>query len=257
MTKFHFQNLPAVPASWRKAYLDSLSEAQEFHLENLVKHGRSFLISHEGNVMGYAVENEGSVIEFYLDPQKGALRAEAFKEFLKHSGSTWARCKTFDIQMMEAAESLPARKQTGGILFRKFVASKVPHDPLIVATPGTLGDMDEILAMHDGFFDSREEIQSYLNEAGLMVFRNAGEVVGCGILKRIIASRNDFDIGMVVSPEHRRKGLGSYIVERIKDHCLQLGYNPVCGCHADNIASRHALEKAGFIASHSILEFRY
>jgi ribosomal protein S18 acetylase RimI-like enzyme len=55
------------------------------------------------------------------------------------------------------------------------------------------------------------------------------------------------DIYMEVSESFRRRGLGSYLVQELKSLAYELGAVPAARCSPDNIASRHTLQKAGFV----------
>jgi len=55
------------------------------------------------------------------------------------------------------------------------------------------------------------------------------------------------DIFMSVAESHRRRGLGSFIVQELKRTAYQLKKIPACRCNVDNIPSRKTLQKAGFV----------
>ena len=74
-------------------------------------------------------------------------------------------------------------------------------------------------------------------------------------MRQVVPGRDDIDIGMVVGPEHRHRGYGSYIVAHLKSLCLSNGWRPICGCSIDNLGSQRTLERAGFASSHNLVEF--
>jgi GNAT superfamily N-acetyltransferase len=55
------------------------------------------------------------------------------------------------------------------------------------------------------------------------------------------------DIHMEVAEPFRRRGLGAYFVQELKRACRVLGAIPAARCNPDNLASRHTLQKAGFV----------
>lgn len=65
------------------------------------------------------------------------------------------------------------------------------------------------------------------------------------------------DLGVVVSQSHRRKGLGTYILCNLKDYCYMNHLSPICSCTYDNIGSKKAIEKSGFISKHRLLHFTF
>ena len=65
------------------------------------------------------------------------------------------------------------------------------------------------------------------------------------------------DLGMVVARSHRGKGLGSALLVRLKGRCYEAGWRPICSCAAANGASKRAIEKAGFISDHRMVEIAF
>lgn len=248
----------ATPAALRRAYLNSLAEPQEYYVETLVQSGRTFLVRERGETIGYAVINGETVVEFFLAKHVRTDLDRVLAAVFDETLAVRFLCKTFDPFMLAAAAIQPAVARTEGHLFRTIADPGFVADPAILAVSATHADIDDVLRIHGGFFDSIDEIRSYVSHDGLRLFRarNRG-LLGCGVSKRVIADRRDFDIGMVVAPELRGKGLGSYIAAFEKDRCLSAGDRPVCGCAADNIASRRALESAGFRTFHRLIAFSY
>jgi RimJ/RimL family protein N-acetyltransferase len=160
--------------------------------------------------------------------------------------------------MLYAASCRPAHVRTIGLLFRSFADAEAIPRKDVDARRATHEDLALVESMHDGFFDSAAEISSYIEYGGLFIYGIPGApAAGCGIFKRIVPGQSFVDLGMVVAQAHRRKGLGSYIVSRLKDDCIRAGYRPVCGCAIENTASIGALERAGFRCTHSLIEFAY
>lgn len=65
------------------------------------------------------------------------------------------------------------------------------------------------------------------------------------------------DLGMVVAHASRGRGLGSSMLIRLKQHCYEAGWKPICSCARDNRASKKAIEKAGFISEHRIVKMSF
>jgi GNAT superfamily N-acetyltransferase len=61
------------------------------------------------------------------------------------------------------------------------------------------------------------------------------------------------DIWMEVAEPCRRRGLGSYLVQQLKQAAYALGAIPCARCDPTNIPSRRTLQKAGFIPCAHIL----
>jgi GNAT superfamily N-acetyltransferase len=254
------EEVAGVPEGLRRAYLASLPEPQEFYVEALVRAGRTLVVrpDEDTEIVGYAVVADATIVEFYAPNSSLAAVPAMFDAVLDDSGAERALCKTFDPLMVTAAANRPARTRTSGYLFRTILDPGFVADPEVQVRVASSDDVEAVWSIHDGFFDDRDEIGRYVADGRLFLYETIGvELLGCGILARIIPGRDAVDVGMVVASAHRRRGTGSYIVAHLKDYCLRSGDRPVCGCSADNTGSRRALENAGFATRHSLIEFTY
>ena len=127
----------------------------------------------------------------------------------------------------------------------------------ITVRAATREDIASLRVLGADFFDSEAEIEAYLRADGLMLYAfRAEEPFGAGVVMRVVEGRDDFDIGVVVHPERRRRGHGAYIIGHLKAWCLERGWRPICECAFDNVASQGALRRAGFAARDRLVEFR-
>lgn len=65
------------------------------------------------------------------------------------------------------------------------------------------------------------------------------------------------DLGMIVAQEYRGRGLGRSILIQLKQHCYEMGWKPICSCSADNLASKKAIEKAGFLSEQRMVKMTF
>ncbi len=100
-------------------------------------------------------------------------------------------------------------------------------------------------------------IQKRLNREELFVLYDRQVLVATG---ECIANHTQTpytDLGMIVATSYRGRGLGSYILIQLKKHCYESGWKPICSCTAHNHASKKAIEKAGFISEHRMVEIMF
>jgi RimJ/RimL family protein N-acetyltransferase len=251
MSEFHLVD-HGPPQVLRDLYLDSLPEPQEYFFEAQVLAGTTWVA--EG--VAYGVANADALVELYVVESQRHRLVSLFDQVMDLSGASKVLCKAFDRHLLHASLSRPAQVSPFAFLFRKIVDATFQPLPGLSFREGTAEDFRAILAIDDGFFHDVEEIAEYASHNGLFVLELDGTelhntesnsaVVGCGVAKPVISGRPAVDIGMLVSPAHRRKGYGTHIVSFLKNYYLQQGKRPICGCGADNIASRRTLSKAGF-----------
>lgn len=259
MSTLRIEETPEIPEHLRHSYLATLLEAQELYVEQLVLSGRRVLIHHSGGLLGYAVVHDTILVEVFLRTHvRASLTQLILSSLIEHCGITASLCKSFDAQMLYAASCRPAQARPVALLFRSFISTEAIHRVDVSKRRATMENLAEIESIHDGFFDSETEISEYIAQGGLFIYGIPGApAIGCGVMKRIIPNQVFVDLGMVVAPSQRRRGLGSYIVSDLKERCLRSGLHPVCGCAIDNLASLRSLERAGFRCAHSLIEFAY
>jgi GNAT superfamily N-acetyltransferase len=109
--------------------------------------------------------------------------------------------------------------------------------------------------------DVREWLNGYYTERiakqELFGLWNGNELQAAGELRLSAIQEGVADVGMVVSPAVRRKGIATEILKRLladgRDHGLRL----ICSTEKSNIGAQKAIVQAGFKSSHRILEVAF
>lgn len=248
---YHFEPADAPPGEMRNAYLDGLSEHQEFFLEQLVSEADTWCLRDHA----YIVVNGRQIVEFFVMPGSVHDAAAIFNAARKATQANIALCKSFDPQMLGPALTRPARVTATGILFRSLCDRPIERHPDLTFRPAVSADVAAVEAFNDdGFFENTKEIESLVRTRSLHLAERDAEIVGCGTSIRVNPGRPAIDLGMLVAGPERGKGYGSRIIAHMKDRALEQGLAPVCGCAARNKASHRALVKAGFEGNHRLLK---
>ena len=95
-------------------------------------------------------------------------------------------------------------------------------------------------------------IENLIEKKELFSLENDNSIIGtCEVRKN--SSASEFaDIGMVVSPDYRRKGYGTYLLNKAKNIAIERGKTPICSCEKDNIGSVKSIYNCGFVSMQSI-----
>jgi len=112
-------------------------------------------------------------------------------------------------------------------------------------------DIDTIKVKCDPAFEGYYEDLIQNNQ--LLVLYSGDILLGIGEFRIFKSDEQYGDIGMVVTEEYRKKGIGTYIITQLKEHCYRNNLKPMACCNPKNIASRKTLEKSGFIGNHRII----
>jgi GNAT superfamily N-acetyltransferase len=183
-------------------------------------------------------KDKPTFFEFYVLPEHRSRAFELFEAFFAASGARF-----FEVQTNDALATVMALTYGRDIATEKIVF----HDKLTTAHPANGAILRRVT--------SEEEIQSCLEHrqgGGEWLLEVNGEVAAKGgILFHY--NRPYGDIYMEVSELFRRRGLGVYLVQELKQACYELGAIPGARCNSTNIASRRTLQRAGFVPFAHIL----
>ena len=229
----------------------ALPEPQEWFLEELMRAGEAWQLSGTA----YAVFYEDVLVEFHTEDSSNT--ATHLSELKRNRPFQKAFCKSYDQPLLDAAHTLGGTATKFAHLFRKRIPINraLPHGfHLTKAEPS---ELDIACQLGRGFFDSREEAQDLLQTGGLWIARSGAEPVGCGVTNPLVGPYNAVDIGMVVTEPWRKQGFGTAIVRALADAAEKQGQRPICGCAGTNIASKSALERAGFVSEHSLMRLDF
>ncbi len=235
----------------RRDYLKSLSEPQEWFLEELVQSGEVW----EMPGTGYGVFHEGTLVEFFMANARDAV--SGLTELRDVRPFEVALCKSFDQALLEAATALGGAVSEVGFLFRKrnrVNLTKPEGFRIVSANPR---DLEEACKVGGDFFSSREEVVELLNSGCLWIAWCQSEIVGCGVTSELGKPFNAVDVGMVVSKLRRNQGFGTAIVMALSNALEGEGKMPICGCAKRNVASKNTLERAGFVSEHRLLRIQF
>jgi RimJ/RimL family protein N-acetyltransferase len=245
-----------IAASARAPFLAAMPEPQELYVERRFAKAekRLLLDARSGAEIGYAAIDEGTLVEHWLtDSADAGAMIEAI-------GARRALCPSFDAARLAVLTPHFVQARVVGYLFRALDRAALSSSQALAAHGLTArlarsADAKAILAMHEGFFDDADEVAQYTDDEGLMLFFDVDDaLIGCGVRRRVVAGAPGVDIGMVVAPAMRGRGVGAAIVREMARRCLAAGDRPICGCDVDNLASRRALARAGFVGAHPLIE---
>lgn len=243
----------AILGQLRTAYLDSLTEPQDMYSESLIRSATSYLLLSGDRISGYFIlASSGTLLEFYASGEHGNA---AFDQILRDHTITKALCKSFDTRLLELCQERAKVQRPIGLLFTSLSDEVFHAEPSLAIRIAQRTDLSRIQEIDDGFFDTDEELLSYVERGNLRLYEEAGELVACGLVQPVMEGRPYRDLGMLVKPSRRKQGIGMYVIRHLKAICLEQGLRPVCCCAVDNAASRRCLEAAGFRSSHRIIEF--
>jgi predicted acetyltransferase len=127
----------------------------------------------------------------------------------------------------------------------------------LAAFYGQNDEYEDSEAITAGFGNRLNYARSLIEQGQVFILVNEDELVGVGECRISTNQAPYADLGMITGNQHRRHGIGTYILAKLKQYCYQREAKPICSCAAENLPSRKTIEKAGFIKQHRLLDIQF
>ena len=246
--------LSPLKVEWRK----SLTAPQDDMWEAFMKNSIHWEIKLNDKIIGYACVNaDNHLLQFFLVPEWMQEGISLFKQFINSQKIKKAVVGTNNPFFLTVAMHYQKSIKIDTYLFTEFVKG------IVVETEGTLNlakpkDLDKLVIFcHDSTGAPKEWLKEYINNLinrhDIFVFEKDTEILGTCEVRRNENNPLIANIGMIVSPAYRRKGLGTFLLGKAKEMAIKRNKQPICSCERDNIGSLKSIQKNGFRSIHQIL----
>lgn len=186
----------------------------------------------DGNNAGYGSvwgkdkrEDRDSIFEFYIVEPYRKLSEIFFTKFQAVSGASYIECQSNDILLPSFLYERSQNINAEAILFEDHVQTQLVLPAVVL--------------------EKIPQDESISNYDHACVLKQHDEIVATGGLM-LNYNIPYADIYYDVKEQHRRKGLGSFVVQELKKEAYRIGRVPGARCNIKNNASKSTLLKAGF-----------
>jgi len=229
-------------------YLKTLSfETTEFN-EEQIYNSDVFEINQNKTYVGFYVysNKENTLFKFYVIDDYRTQESEIIDLIIKKHGIKKIEVATFDSILLNLAIERQKRVSVLGIYFKdhKKVIPHLDNFPKATFRAAEITDMDRIVKISNNFFD---ELEHRIERNELFLLENNNEILGIGICVWSYYDNNVASIGIFTNEKYRQKGIGKYIISKLKENEKKKDMIVNCGCEIDNKNSKKTLEGAGFI----------
>lgn len=179
-----------------------------------------------------------TIYEFHLAPAVRHRAFEAFEAFLGASGARHFEVQTNNLLLAVMLHTYGTAVESEKILFRDGMVTRHPSQGARLRPTGDSASARRQQRMRQGGPEWVLELDGAPVGRGGFLFHY---------------NRPYADIYMEVDQAHRRRGLGTYLVQELKRHCRNCGAEPSARCSPANTASVRTLQKAGLTPHGHIL----
>ena len=236
----------------------SLHAQQDGMWETLTNLARDIVILKNDKIIGYAsIDDTDCLLQFYLVESCLHQGNKILLDLARDQQVERALVGTHNPIFLSAILPVHKTLKVHTLLFQDSVAihSDDSFGHMQLAKEENLDDLVEFY--HVSMDGPKEWLSGYLGnliQRSELYFLNKGQEIIGGCEVRKSDSNADYaDLGMVVSPAHRKKGLGTWLLGKAKSIALTQNKKPICSCEAENMGSLKAIEQNGFRSIHQML----
>jgi predicted acetyltransferase len=128
---------------------------------------------------------------------------------------------------------------------------------LILATEADNGAIKTFFKEQIEFEDNFGYTENLLKRRELYMLKDSEIIIATGECRLSDSQKSFADLGLIVHKEYQKKGLGREILSLLTIEAQKANRSPICSTTVDNIASKKAIEGAGFYCSHAIFDLSF
>ncbi|AZQ61147.1 GNAT family N-acetyltransferase [Flammeovirga pectinis] len=220
----------------------------------------TFLIEINEISIGYCcIDDSKSLLQIFLNKESNYLMENTLKALISKNLITSARLSTIEPVSFNASLGLANSVDKNTLCFQYSGSSLLKKSALEIQL-ATVDDADNIRAFfkeNAGFEDTFGYADNLINRKELYLSKKDNIIIATGECRLSDTQKEAADIGMIVNKGYRKQGLGTRMLDALAQKAIALNRQPVCSTTVDNIASKKAIEKAGFYCSNIIFDMSF
>ena len=108
-----------------------------------------------------------------------------------------------------------------------------------------------------GFDDTFGYTENLVQRRELYVVKGSGDIIATSECRLSDSQPEIADLGVIVNRAHQGKGIATQVLKQQAKRAQEVQRRPICSTTYDNVASKKAIEKAGFYCSHIIFDINF
>ncbi|MDA3938199.1 MAG: GNAT family N-acetyltransferase [Spirochaetia bacterium] len=243
-------------------YYNHLTAAMDdMYDEGIIPSCDFFQIETETGVCGFfAVNEDNTILQFYLKDREHP--DPIFDAVISSSKIEKALCCSNDPMFYEQCKRKAINTENHDFMFHesKKVLKTIPFEGILMKKP-EIDKLEEMLLYFEGIGMGGGWLRDYMTQrietASILLFRYKGVIIGTGEIRPSNYSKGYANVGMTVSADYRRRGLGCYILSSMREMANEKNLKAICSTDNANIASYNTIIKSGFTCYHKIEEISF
>lgn len=236
---------------WR----NNLTFPNDDYWEAVLDSSQYWLLNQEEKIIGYAcLSDRNTLLQFFVSAKWLEQGRVILEYFIKEQKIKKARISTNNPIFLSLSMHFQKSVVVDGYLFKDMtdVSLKENTGDFKTAKPE---DLERLVDFSHRVLDAPKDwlngyISNWISREEFFLFERDGKIVGTCESRTTPQNSTIASLGIVVCPEHRSQGIGSYLLGKAKTIAKSRNQQAICGCEKDNISSLKAIEKNGFRIIH-------
>ena len=254
----HTSTLNPLKTAWRK----SLIIPQDGMWEAFMENANHWTIKEADQTIGYAcMDGDNRLLQFFVLPIWLPNGIAVFQQFIRQEKITTGMVGTNNPVYHSIAMHFQKSVNIDSYLFTDFLSAES------IQKMGALrlaekDDLEKLIDFcHISVGAPKEWLKEYVGDLitkqEIFVLENGEDILGTCEVRKNKNQPTVADVGVIVSPDHRKKGIGTYLLGKAKEIAFQWNKTPICSTEKDNKGSLKAIQKNGFRSVHQILLMKF
>ena len=231
-----------IDAMWEQLYIGS---------------SQHYLIDNDSNTIGYcSIDDEKSLKQIFLIDDFNYQMSNTIKSLIDKELITSASLSSNEPVSFNACLLHSNAIKTNTICF-EYSDRPVGNEPEMNVKCVSQGDISDVKAFFKnqiGFDDTFGYTENLVQRKELYLVREDDTIIATSECRISDSQQEIADIGIIVNKEYQGKGIATKILKQQAKRAQKVNRKPICSTTKDNIASKKAIEKAGFYCSNIIFD---
>lgn len=249
-------------ADLKNEWLIGLTSPQDGMWESFRNSAMDWGIVCDDEMIGYAsVGEDNHLLQFYITPKYLSNGEVIFKEFIGKMKIKTGIVGTNNLVYLSIALNLVREMIIDTYLFRNN------YEVTIEEKEGVLiecqdKDINKIVNFcHYSMGAPKEWLVGYIGDLiekrEIFFLQDDDKIIGTCEVRKSTTAPKFADVGMVVSPDYRRQGYGTYLLNKAKAIAIEWEKIPICSCEKDNTGSVKSIHNCGFVSMYQLLSISF
>ena len=246
--------LNAIKVEWRK----SLTAPQDDMWEAFTDDSNHWELKDKAQTIGYTcVNDDNRLLQFFVLPdwmQEGVL---IFQQFIQQHKIKKALIGTNNPICLSIAMHFQKSIEVDTYLFTDFLKVNIIKKEGVLRSAESENLEKLVEFCHKSMGGPKVWLNGYIgnliDRGEFFVFEDGEEILGTYEVRKSESNNKVASVGMIVSPAHRKKGLGTFLLAKAKEIAIKWNKQPICSCEKDNIGSLKSIQNNGFRSVHQML----